>query len=417
MQIRSLPADFPNPQDYPLKMIRHVAKIFQCIRDAVGDDLEIGIGTHGQFSTAGAIRVARILEEFDPFWFEEPVPPENIDEMARVAAHTSIPIATGERLVTKFEFAELLRKQAAQIIQLDVGQCGGILESKKIAAIAEAHYAMIAPHMYCGPVAAAAAVQLDTCSPNFLIQEYNGGGLHQGAIQRTDPIRKRIHCSAYGSGAGDRAGRSSGQETVIDKKESRGNFINGQVGRTSGFGHRRGTRARRGPGSTGLLRKGRRLQYATYFLQMSSTEQLVSGFGRQAGRRSAPRPMFHRKSRSGNWLSARSTSFGTIDILANVVGIAGPTKDVWQMSLAEWQETLAVNLDSAFLGCKYVLPEMIRKRYGRIINFSSGSGKQPLSHRTPYTTFEDGHSRIYAHTGGGCRQVQHHGQRHMPRFP
>ncbi len=76
--------------------------------------------------------------------------------------------------------------------------------------------------------------------------------------------------------------------------------------------------------------------------------------------------------------------FGTIDILANVVGIAGPTKDVWDMSLAEWQETLAVNLDSVFLGCKYVLPEMIRKKYGRVINFSSGTGKQPLSHRTPY---------------------------------
>lgn len=82
--------------------------------------------------------------------------------------------------------------------------------------------------------------------------------------------------------------------------------------------------------------------------------------------------------------------FGTIDILANVVGIAGPTKDVWQMSLEEWQETLAVNLDSAFLGCKYALPEMIRKRYGRVINFSSGSGKQPLSHRTPYTTSKMG---------------------------
>jgi len=82
--------------------------------------------------------------------------------------------------------------------------------------------------------------------------------------------------------------------------------------------------------------------------------------------------------------------FGTIDILVNVVGIAGPTKDVWQMSLAEWRETLAVNLDSAFLGCKYALPEMMRKRYGRVINFSSGSGKQPLSHRTPYTTSKMG---------------------------
>ena len=180
---------YPLPRDFPLKTIRHAAKIFRCIRDAVGDDLEIGIGTHGQFSTAGAIRVAKILEEFDPFWFEEPVPPENVDEMARVAAHTSIPIASGERLVTKYEFAELLEKQAAQIIQLDVGQCGGILESKKIAGMAEAHYAMIAPHMYVGPVAAAAAVQLDTCSPNFLIQEYNGHDLHSEIF--VDPIEFR----------------------------------------------------------------------------------------------------------------------------------------------------------------------------------------------------------------------------------
>ena len=100
---------------------------------------------------------------------------------------TSIPIASGERLVTLYEFSELVEKQAAQIVQLDVGQCGGILESKKIASIAEAHYAMIAPHMYVGPIAAAAAVQLDTCSPNFLIQEYNGGPLHQALFK--DPIR------------------------------------------------------------------------------------------------------------------------------------------------------------------------------------------------------------------------------------
>ena len=170
---------YPLPRDFTLSTINHAAKIFQCIRDAVGDTLEIGIGTHGQFSTAGAIRVASVFEQFYPMWFEEPVPPENVDEMARVAAHTSIPIATGERLVSKYEFSELLEKQAAQIIQLDVGQCGGILESKKIASIAEAHYAMIAPHMYVGPVAAAAAVQVDTCSPNFMIQEYNGGGLHE----------------------------------------------------------------------------------------------------------------------------------------------------------------------------------------------------------------------------------------------
>jgi len=170
---------YPIPRDIPLWEIEHAAKIFESIRNAVGNKLEVGIGTHGQLTTYSAIRVADYLEPYHPFWFEEPVPPENMDEMARVAAHTSIPIATGERLVTKYEFAQVLEKKAAQIIQLDVGQCGGITEAKKIASIAETHYAMIAPHMYCGPIAAAAAIQIDTCSPNFLIQEANQGPLHK----------------------------------------------------------------------------------------------------------------------------------------------------------------------------------------------------------------------------------------------
>ena len=178
---------FPNPRDFSLKTINRVARIFQIMRDAVGDELEIALGTHGQFSTYGAIRVAKALEPYDPFWFEEPVPPENVDEMARVAAHTHIPIATGERVITKYEFAELLNKQAAQILQLDLGQCGGIMEGKKIAGMAEAHYAMIAPHMYCGPIAAAAAIQLDVCSPNFLIQEFNANSLHSDIL--VEPLR------------------------------------------------------------------------------------------------------------------------------------------------------------------------------------------------------------------------------------
>ncbi|HJN51596.1 MAG: mandelate racemase/muconate lactonizing enzyme family protein [Pseudomonadales bacterium] len=173
-------------RDIPLWEIENAAKIFESIRDTVGNKLEVGIGTHGQLTTYSAIRVADFLEPYHPFWFEEPVMPENMDEMARVAAHTSIPIATGERLVTKYEFAQLLEKQAAQILQLDVGQCGGITESKKIASMAEAHYAVIAPHMYCGPVAAAAAIQIDTCSPNFLIQEANQGPLHKKIFK--DPL-------------------------------------------------------------------------------------------------------------------------------------------------------------------------------------------------------------------------------------
>ena len=166
-------------RDISLSEIEHAGRIFESIRNAVGNRLEVAIGTHGQMPTYSAIRVAKFLEPYNPFWFEEPVMPEKVEEMARIAAHTSIPIATGERLVTKYEFARVLEQQAAQIIQLDVGQCGGITEAKKIAGMAEAHYAMIAPHMYCGPVAAAAAIQIDTCSPNFLIQEANVGPLHR----------------------------------------------------------------------------------------------------------------------------------------------------------------------------------------------------------------------------------------------
>lgn len=92
----------------------------------------------------------------------------------------------------------------------------------------------------------------------------------------------------------------------------------------------------------------------------------------------------------GQMVADTLACFGTIDILVNVVGIAGPTEDVWTMSLSSWRKTLAVNLDSMFLCCKYALPEMIRKSYGRVINFSSGTGKQPLSHRTPYATSKMG---------------------------
>jgi galactonate dehydratase len=150
------------------------------IREAVGTRADMLFGTHGQFSTAGAIRLAKRLEPYDPMWFEEPVPPENPKEMARVARQTSIPVATGERLCTKYEFARVLEHQAASILQMALGRVGGLLEAKKIAGMAETYYAHIAPHLYCGPIEGAANVQISTCSPNFLILESieNWGGFH-----------------------------------------------------------------------------------------------------------------------------------------------------------------------------------------------------------------------------------------------
>jgi len=141
------------------------------LREAVGTRADLLFGTHGQFTTSGAKRLARRIEPYEPLWFEEPVPPEMPEQMAEVARATSIPIATGERLVTKYEFARVLACGAASILQPALGRVGGILEAKKIAAMAEVHYAQIAPHLYCGPVEGAANVQLATCIPNFLILE------------------------------------------------------------------------------------------------------------------------------------------------------------------------------------------------------------------------------------------------------
>ena len=156
------------------------------VREAVGSRCDLLFGTHGQMTTSSAIRLAKRLERFDPLWLEEPTPPENPKEMARVAHSTSIPVATGERLTTKYDFAKVLENQAASILQMNLGRVGGILEGKKIASMAETHYAQIAPHLYCGPVVGAANIQLSTCTPNFLIQEgiETWGGFHADILKK-----------------------------------------------------------------------------------------------------------------------------------------------------------------------------------------------------------------------------------------
>lgn len=147
------------------------ARMLAAIREAVGTGCDILFGTHGQFTPSGALRMARAIEPYDPLWFEEPVPPDMPEEMALVARGTSIPIATGERLTTKWEFARVIEHRAASILQPDLGRSGGILETKKIAAMAEAHHIQIAPHCYCGPIVGAANIQLALTLPNFLILE------------------------------------------------------------------------------------------------------------------------------------------------------------------------------------------------------------------------------------------------------
>ena len=159
------------------------------MREAVGMKADLLFGTHGQMTAAGAIRLAKRLEPYDPLWFEEPVPPDAPEEMAKVARATSLPIATGERLATKYDFGQVLRAGAAAILQMNLGRVGGLLEAKKIAAMAEVHHVQIAPHLYCGPVVGAANIQLATCSPNFLILEgiERWDGFHAQILRK--PIR------------------------------------------------------------------------------------------------------------------------------------------------------------------------------------------------------------------------------------
>lgn len=162
------------------------ARMLKAIREAVGTRCDILFGTHGQFTASGALRMARAIEPYDPLWFEEPVPPDMPEVMAQVARGTSIPVATGERLATKWEFARVIENRAASILQPDLGRSGGILETKKIAAMAEAFNIQVAPHCYCGPIVAAANIQLATTLPNFLILESikQWDGFHEKLLRK-----------------------------------------------------------------------------------------------------------------------------------------------------------------------------------------------------------------------------------------
>ncbi|WP_375572923.1 mandelate racemase/muconate lactonizing enzyme family protein [Seohaeicola saemankumensis] len=143
----------------------------RAIREAVGDRADLLFGTHGQFSTAGAIRLGQALEPYSPLWYEEPMPPDNLLEFQKVAQAVRIPLATGERMTTKAEFATLLRTGGAEILQPALGRAGGIWEMKKVAAMAEAFNAQMAPHLYAGPVEWAANIHLATSIPNLLMIE------------------------------------------------------------------------------------------------------------------------------------------------------------------------------------------------------------------------------------------------------
>ena len=145
------------------------------VREAVGPDVDVCVELHRKLSPAQAIALAKKLEPFDPLFIEDPIPPDSVESMAEVASKVTLPIATGERLHTLYEFKEVLSNQAAHDLKVDVGLQGGFSQCKKIAALAEAYHATVSPHNARGPVLTAAHVQLSAAIPNFLVLEYMPG--------------------------------------------------------------------------------------------------------------------------------------------------------------------------------------------------------------------------------------------------
>ncbi|WP_416841802.1 galactonate dehydratase [Haloferax sp. DFSO52] len=141
------------------------------VRNAVGEDIDIGVDFHGRVTKPMAKRLAKALEPYNPMFIEEPVLPEHNDALPDIAAHTTIPIATGERMYSRWDFKALFESGAVDVIQPDLSHAGGITEVKKIASMAEAYDVALAPHCPLGPIALASCVQVDACTPNALIQE------------------------------------------------------------------------------------------------------------------------------------------------------------------------------------------------------------------------------------------------------
>ena len=161
VSLRSIDRDFENLA---------VARV-KAVRDAVGSEIDVLADMSTSLTADVIIRLGRRMEELDLFLFEEPVDPFDIEALKKVSEHVDLPIAVGERLYTRYGFRPVMERHAADILQPDIGNTGGIMETKKIAAMAEAYSMRIQPHVCASPVSTAAALQLDACIPNFVIQE------------------------------------------------------------------------------------------------------------------------------------------------------------------------------------------------------------------------------------------------------
>jgi len=154
-----------------LPAVTHFAAMMQRLREAVGPEIDIMVDFHGRTTTGQAIEYIRAVEEYHPLFCEEPVPPENPEALLEVRRSVRVPIATGERLATRWEFRRVCEMQACHVLQPDLSHCGGLMEARKIASMGETYLMGVAPHNPNGPIANVVALHFDLATPNFLIQE------------------------------------------------------------------------------------------------------------------------------------------------------------------------------------------------------------------------------------------------------
>ena len=203
-----------------------VIGLVEAVRDAVGPDVEILIEMHGRFNPVTAVEFARELAPFKPSWLEEPVPPENLAAQKKAAdaiAPLGIPVATGERLHTMYEYRELFELQACDIIQPDITHFGGILNTKKLAAWAEAYYMLIAPHNVGGPISTAAALHLAACTPNFKIQEHFND-FSEAYVKKAAPGNPEIEDGYFALPSGPGLGVTLDEDVVAANPRRRVHF-------------------------------------------------------------------------------------------------------------------------------------------------------------------------------------------------
>ncbi len=205
------------------------------IREAVGDKADLLFGTHGQFSTPGAIRLGQAIEPYLPLWYEEPIPPDNLAEFERVANAVRIPIATGERMTTRAEFHAVL-KAGARILQPALGRAGGLWEARKIASLAESYNAEMAPHLYAGPVEWAANIHLAAAIPNLLIAETIETPFHNDLIKGSIRVENGFIPAPTAAGLGieidenlARAHPYSGRHLHLEMRDEPCDYVNGNA--------------------------------------------------------------------------------------------------------------------------------------------------------------------------------------------